>query len=127
FNPQNGSDNGTYNSVQYIDTGIILKVRPRVARDGMVFLDIAQEVSKPVGNPDDNGNVRIDTSKVTTSAVATSGETIVLAGLISEGNSRGATGVPGLSRIPVLGGLFGQQGNSKTRDELVVLITPTVV
>jgi len=127
FNPQNGSDNGTYNSVQYIDTGIILKVRPRVARDGMVFLDIAQEVSKPVGNPDDNGNVRIDTSKVTTSAVATSGETIVLAGLISEGNSRGATGVPGLSRIPVLGGLFGQQGSSKTRDELVVLITPTVV
>lgn len=127
FNPQNGSDNGTYNSVQYIDTGIILKVRPRVARDGMVFLDIAQEVSKPVGNPDENGNVRIDTSKVTTSAVATSGETIVLAGLISEGNSRGATGVPGLSRIPVLGGLFGQQGSSKTRDELVVLITPTVV
>jgi general secretion pathway protein D len=127
FNPQNGSDNGTYNSVQYIDTGIILKVRPRVARDGMVFLDIAQEVSKPVGSADENGNVRIDTSKVTTSAVATSGETIVLAGLISESSGRNATGVPGLSRIPVLGGLFGQQGSSKTRDELVVLITPTVV
>lgn len=127
FNPQTGGDNGTYSQVQYLETGIILKVRPRIARDGMVFLDIVQEVSKPTGIADRFGNVRIDTSKVTTSAVATSGETVVLAGLINDGNNRSATGVPGLSRIPVLGGLFGQQGSSKTRDELVVLITPTVV
>ncbi|WP_240097425.1 type II secretion system secretin GspD [Thermomonas flagellata] len=127
FNPSTGSGNGTYTSVQYLDTGIILKVRPRITRDGMVFLDIVQEVSKPTGIADANGNVRIDTSKVTTTAVAPSGETVVLAGLISDGNNRSATGVPGLSRIPVLGGLFGLQGDSKTRDELVVLITPTVV
>ena len=126
LNPGNGNEN-TYSSVQYLDTGIILKVRPRVTRDGLVFLDIVQEVSKPTGEPDDNGNVRIDTSKVTTSALAPSGETIVLAGLISDGTSRNSTGVPGLSRIPWLGGLFGQQGKTTTRDELVVLITPTVV
>ena len=127
FNPQTGGDTGTYSQVQYLDTGIILKVRPRISRDGMVFLDIVQEVSKPTGIADKFGNVRIDTSKVTTSALAPSGETIVLAGLISDGTSRNSTGVPGLSRIPWLGGLFGQQGQSKTRDELVVLITPTVV
>lgn len=127
FNPQSGGGTGTYNQVQYLETGIILKVRPRIARDGMVFLDIVQEVSKPTGIADPFGNVRIDTSKVTTSAVASSGETVVLAGLISDGSNRSATGVPGLSRIPVLGGVFGQQGSSKTRDELVVLITPTVV
>jgi general secretion pathway protein D len=127
FNPSNGGANGTYTQVQYLDTGIILKVRPRITRDGMVFLDIVQEVSKPTGVADVNGNVRIDTSKVSTTAVAPSGETIVLAGLISDGSSRSATGVPGLSRIPVLGSLFGQQGSQKTRDELVVLITPTVV
>ncbi|MFZ5607882.1 MAG: type II secretion system secretin GspD [Pseudomonadota bacterium] len=126
FNPAGGST-GTYSQVQYLDTGIILKVRPRITRDGMVFLDIVQEVSKPTGVADANGNVRIDTSKVTTSAVAPSGETIVLAGLISDGSSRSSTGVPGLSRIPVIGSLFGQQGSEKTRDELVVLITPTVV
>ena len=126
LNPNNGGTN-TYSSVQYLDTGIILKVRPRVTRDGLVFLDIVQEVSKPTGVADDNGNVRIDTSKVTTSALAPSGETIVLAGLISDGSERGSAGVPGLSRIPVLGALFGQQGQTKTRDELVVLITPTVV
>ena len=60
-------------------------------------------------------------------AGATSGETVVLAGLISEGSGSNSSGVPGLSRIPVLGGLFGMQGKSKNRDELVVLITPTVV
>jgi general secretion pathway protein D len=126
LNPGNDNDS-TYSSVQYLDTGIILKVRPRVTRDGLVFLDIVQEVSKPTGLPDNNGNVRIDTSKVTTSALAPSGETIVLAGLISEGTDRNSTGVPGLSRIPWLGGLFGQQGQTKSRDELIVLITPTVV
>ena len=126
LNPGNDNDS-TYSSVQYLDTGIILKVRPRVTRDGLVFLDIVQEVSKPTGLPDNNGNVRIDTSKVSTSALAPSGETIVLAGLISEGTDRNSTGVPGLSRIPWLGGLFGQQGQTKTRDELIVLITPTVV
>lgn len=127
FNPANGGSNGTYSSVQYLDTGIILKVRPRITRDGMVFLDIVQEVSKPGSVADIYGNVRIDTSKVSTSAMAPSGETVVLAGLINDGSTRSATGVPGLSRIPVLGGLFGQQGSGKTRDELVVLITPTVV
>src|SRR5690606_39420986 len=60
-------------------------------------------------------------------AAVPSGETIVLAGLITDGSERGSSGIPGLSRIPVIGGLFGQQGASKTRDELVVLITPTVV
>ena len=126
LNPGNGNDK-TYSSVQYLDTGIILKVRPRVTRDGLVFLDIVQEVSKPGSIADDYGNVRIDTSKVTTSALAPSGETIVLAGLISDGTEKSSTGVPGLSRIPWVGGLFGQQGKTTTRDELVILITPTVV
>ena len=126
INPNSDGDT-TYSSVQYLETGIILKVRPRVTRDGMVFLDIVQELSRPTPVVGANGNPRIDTSKVTTSAAAPSGETIVLAGLISDGTDRNATGVPGLARIPVIGGLFGYQGSSKTRDELVVLITPTVV
>jgi general secretion pathway protein D len=127
FNPSNGGNNGTYSQVQYLETGIILKVRPRITRDGMVFLDIVQEVSKPTGIADANGNVRIDTNKVHTSAAVPSGETIMLAGLISEGTERSSSGIPGLSRIPVIGSLFGQQGNSNSRDELIVLITPTVV
>jgi len=126
INPNNDSDS-TYSTVQYLETGIILKVRPRITRDGIVFLDIVQEVSKPTDIEGVSGNVRIDTNKVHTSAAVPSGETIMLAGLITEGTTKGSTGVPGLSRIPLIGGLFGMQNNSKTRDELVVLITPTVV
>ena len=129
LNPNGGNSEATYSSVQYLETGIILKVRPRITRDGMVFLDIVQEVSTPqdATTADANGNVRIDTNKVRTSAVIPSGETIMLAGLITDGASKTSSGLPGLSRIPVIGGLFGQQGTSTRRDELIVLITPTVV
>jgi general secretion pathway protein D len=130
FNPTNtGNSEGTYSQVQYLETGIILKVRPRITRDGMVFLDIVQEVSTPqdASTADANGNVRIDTNKVRTSAMIPSGETIMLAGLITDGASKTSSGIPGLSRIPVIGGLFGQQGTSTKREELIVLITPTVV
>jgi general secretion pathway protein D len=51
----------------------------------------------------------------------------MLAGLITDGASKTSSGIPGLSRIPVIGGLFGQQGTSTKREELIVLITPTVV
>ncbi|MCA1714334.1 MAG: type II secretion system protein GspD, partial [Gammaproteobacteria bacterium] len=55
FNPiDGGTDRGTVSQVQYLDTGTILKVRPRVTKDGMVFLDIVQEVSSPSGPPDRN-------------------------------------------------------------------------
>lgn len=113
--------------VQYLDTGTILKVRPRVTRDGMVFIDIVQEISQPVGQPDQNGNVRIDTRRLKTEAVVQTGNTIMLAGLISDGVTRGSSGFPGLSRIPVIGGLFGTQNTNSSRNETIVLITPTIV
>jgi len=128
FNPTTGSDN-TYSQVQYLDTGIILKVRPRVAKDGVVFLDMVQEVSSPGAQDtaDRNGNVRIDTRKLKTEAAVQSGDTVMLAGLISDSVERGASGFPGLSRIPVIGGLFGQQRSAKTRNEVIVLLTPTII
>ncbi len=117
----------TYSQVQYLDTGTILKVRPRITRDGMVFLDIVQEVSSPGSVQDRNGNVRIDTRKLKTEAAVQSGDTVMLAGLISDGVTRGSSGLPGLSRIPVLGGLFGRQTSRTDRNEVIVLLTPTVV
>jgi len=127
-NPGVGTEN-TYSQVQYLDTGTILKVRPRVAKDGVVFLDIVQEVSTPGSQDtaDPNGNVRIDTRKLKTEAAVQSGDTVMLAGLISDGVTRGATGLPGLSRIPVIGALFGTQGSKTTRNEVIILLTPTIV
>jgi general secretion pathway protein D len=117
-NPSTAAET-TYSQVQYLDTGTILKVRPRVAKDGMVFLDIVQEVSTP-GPPasaDPNGNVRIDTRKLKTEAAVQSGDTVLLAGLISDGAERGSSGFPGLSRIPVIGACSARsvRGNRATR------------
>ncbi|TXH71565.1 MAG: type II secretion system protein GspD [Lysobacteraceae bacterium] len=125
-NPVLGNNN-SISQVQYLDTGVILKVRPRVTKDGTVFLDIVQEVSSPGSTPDANGNVRIDTRRLKTEAIITSGDTVLLAGLISDDSTRGSSGFPGLSRIPVIGGLFGRQSNGQGRTEVVVLLTPTIV
>ena len=117
----------SYSQVQYLDTGTILKVRPRVTKDGTVFVDVVQEVSSPGSVPDRNGNVRIDTRRMKTTAIANSGDTIVLAGLIQDSATRGSTGFPGLSRIPIIGGLFGQQRHDNRRSEVIILLTPTLV
>ena len=129
FDPISGGT-GTVSQVQYLDTGVILKVRPRVTRDGMVFLDIVQEVSSPGPIPQNcelNCNVPIDTRRLKTEAAIQSGETVMLAGLISDGVTTGSSGVPGLSRIPVIGALFGTQGRRTDRSEVIVLLTPRVI
>ncbi|BCT91801.1 type II secretion system protein D [Lysobacter helvus] len=126
FNPDTNTS-GTISQVQYLDTGTILKVRPRVTKDGVVFLDLVQEVSSPGSEADQNGNVRIDTRRLKTEAAIQSGDTIMLAGLISDGVTRGSSGVPGLSRIPWIGGLFGTQTTRTDRTEVIVLLTATVI
>lgn len=126
INPGDSGDS-TYSQVQYLDTGTILKVRPRVTQNGMVFLDIVQEVSTPGTQEDRNGNVRIDTRKLKTEAAIQSGDTIMLAGLINDGVNGGSAGFPGLSRIPIVGALFGMQRRSNARNEVIILLTPTII
>lgn len=125
-NPGVGNDT-SYSQVQYLDTGVILTVRPRITKDGMVFLDIVQEVSAPGGKEDRFGNVRIDTRKLKTEAAIQSGDTVMLAGLIRDSSARGSRGFPGLNRIPVLGGLFGTQTSVTQREETIVLLTPKII
>ena len=125
-NPTQGNT-GTISQVQYLDTGTILKVRPRVTQDGTVFIELVQEVSAAKPTADPNGNRTISTNRLKTSAVAQSGDTILLAGLISDTDSKTGKGLPGLSRIPVVGGLFGQQGKEHSRSEIIILLTATIV
>jgi general secretion pathway protein D len=109
---------------QYLSTGVILSVTPRINAGGRVTLDVNQEVSNPTS---DSANPNIATRKAQTVVTVSSGETMVLAGLISDLNSTGSYGLPLLSKIPLIGGLFGSQSLIKKRTELVLLITPTVV
>ncbi|RZZ89413.1 type II secretion system secretin GspD [Pseudoxanthomonas winnipegensis] len=133
YSVNTGLNSQTYSQVQYLDTGVILKVRPRVTKDGTVFMEIAQEVSSPGASPSNCDpsvsacNVPINTRFVKTEAAVQSGQTIMLAGLITDSVTDSSSGVPYLSRIPVLGALFGQKGQKTGRNEVIVLITPTIV
>ncbi|ODS63131.1 MAG: type II secretion system protein GspD [Arenimonas sp. SCN 70-307] len=128
FNPiDGGGGTGTFTQVQYLDTGVILTVTPRISRDGTVFMEIEQEVSSPGDSPDANGNLAINKRKLTTEAAVQSGETVMLAGLISDSTLDGSDGLPGLSRLPVVGGLFGRKTQDKLRTEVIILVTPRVV
>ncbi|MBW8311980.1 MAG: hypothetical protein K0M64_08060, partial [Rhizobium sp.] len=133
FNPilgdQTGGGTGTYTQVQYLDTGVILTVKPRISRDGTVFMEIDQEVSSPgpARAEDPSGNREINKRSLVTEAAVKSGETVMLAGLITDNQSQGSSGVPGLSRLPVVGGLFGSKTQTKDRSEVIILVTPRVI
>lgn len=114
-------------SVQYLDTGIILSVTPRINSSGLVGLDITQEFSIPGAvNAALANSPTVSKRSTKTQVSVQSGETMVLGGLISEKAIDGSGGLPILSSIPVLGGLFGTTDRTRTKTELIVLITPRV-
>ncbi|MBD8526444.1 type II secretion system secretin GspD [Pseudoxanthomonas sp. CAU 1598] len=121
----NGNNN-TVNSTQYLQTGITLSVTPRVNPGGLVFLEIEQEDSTP-GDVGAGGNPQISQNTISTEIAVQSGQTVLLGGLIKQTDSKGSSGVPGLHKIPVIGGLFGKKNDSSVRQELIVLITPKVI
>jgi general secretion pathway protein D len=132
--PTTGTGEPTFNPtvgqsyVQFRDTGIILHVTPRVNPGGLVYMEINQEQSTP-GDASTAiaGNVPVDKRVVDTEIAVQSGQTVLLGGLISDTEQQSKNGVPGISRIPILGALFGSQSRNHQRQELLVMITPTVI
>ena len=124
-----GGVTSNYNQsyVQFRDTGIKLDVTPRVNPGGLVYLEISQEESTPDGTPDATGNVAVNQRTIDTEIAVQSGQTVLLGGLIRETTGESNSGVPGLSRIPLIGKLFGSTAKTYLRQELLVLITPTVI
>ncbi|MEI9932272.1 MAG: type II secretion system secretin GspD [Rhizomicrobium sp.] len=124
-----GVDPTVANEIQYMPTGVILTVTPRVNDSGLVLLDIAQEVSdvKPGSSGGDNTTPTIEDRKFNSSIAVHDGQTIALGGLIRDNNSHGRDGLPYLSQIPYLGALFGSTDNIDNRTELLVLLTPRVI
>lgn len=126
-NGNTNSDN-TYSQVQFRQTGVSLKVKPRISSNGMVFMEITQDVSSPSSDgPVIGGNVSVDNNKLHTEVAVMSGETIAIAGLIKTEQGNGSSGFPGLARLPVIGALFGNKTVRDNRQEILVLITPTVI
>ncbi len=112
---------------QYIDTGVLLQVTPHINAGGLVTLEVQAEVSVAgtVANPCDAPP--INTRSVQTLLAVPNGQTMVMGGLILEDKENSSAGLPLLARIPILGGLFGNQELKNNRTELVLFITPRVV
>ncbi|HYE49869.1 MAG TPA: type II secretion system secretin GspD [Azospirillaceae bacterium] len=118
----------TANSIEYVDTGVILGVRPRITQGGMVAMEVFQEVS----NVNRTANTGALTPTIARRAIDTSvsvrtGQTVVLGGLISDRETQGRSGIPLLSDIPGLGALFSERTRGAQRTELIVFITPRIV
>ncbi|MFZ5465927.1 MAG: type II secretion system secretin GspD [Pseudomonadota bacterium] len=118
---------GLLEAYQYRDTGVRLKVTPRVNVGGLVTLDIVQEVTD-IGSKDPDTKQYTFLQRAIESVVAVqSGQTIVLGGLILENNTDAERGIPGVYKVPVFGKLFGTTEESTQRTELLVMLTPRVV
>lgn len=116
------------NSVEYRNTGVILKVTPRVNSTGLITLDIDQEVSEVAPTTSSNiDSPTINDRHIATSVIVKDGETIALGGLIRDNVDKSQAGIPVLSELPGIGPLFRSTSNSKERDELIVLLTPRVI
>jgi len=115
-------------TIQYKDTGVILKVKPQVNEGGLVTLELSQEVSTySIQKIFDSDQVVISKREAVTNLVAQNGQTIVIGGLITELTSNANEGIPFLSKIPLFGYLFGGTTDKYERRELIILLTPHVM
>jgi general secretion pathway protein D len=114
-------------SVEYRDSGIILRVTPRVNAGGLVSMSIEQEASLIAQTAEPTLTPTIQQRRITSTVAVQSGETVVLGGLIQDTRDNKESGIPLLRDIPALGFFFGGKKNDKKRTELLVLITPRAV
>ncbi|HTI99834.1 MAG TPA: secretin N-terminal domain-containing protein [Dongiaceae bacterium] len=124
-----GYNSGSRSQYQQSQIGISLDVTPLINPDGLVVMDIQQQVQQVGGSVTIDGNdVPITQDQNASSKVAVrNGETIVMGGFIQNQKSETKSGVPYLQDIPLLGGLFRSTKNTSSRRELLVLIRPTVL
>ena len=125
------ANNTVVNTIDYKNTGIILRVLPRANATGNIVLDIEQEISNvaagggAAGAP--NLTPTISQRRVKSSISVISGQTVLLAGLINETESIQRQGIPLLDSIPGVGDAFSHQNKTRARTELILFIRPTVI
>lgn len=127
------TDTSTTQTVQYLDTGVQLYVRPFVSKTGDIRLEIKPQVStadikeiKAAGG----GTVTVPdevTQEVVTNIMVPDGMTVVIGGLFTETTTYGRSQVPGLGDLPIIGAAFRGTTDSTARDEIIFLVTPTIV
>ena len=126
---QTEGDTNFLQQVSYRKTGVQMDITPIVQASGRVDLEISQSLSeaRPTAATSLDGSPTILNRTLTTSLTLRDGGALLMGGLISDTQSGGDTGVPGIARIPVLGRLFRADSHQEDRTELVILVIPYVV
>ena len=124
----NNSNSGSVNPFQTIerkDVGLTLKVRPQISENGTIKMDIYQEVS----NVSETTTAGLVTNKrsIESSVLVDDGQIVVLGGLLQDEYSDNKQAVPGLSDLPVLGGLFRSESRSRKKTNLMVFLRPVII
>jgi general secretion pathway protein D len=123
------ANNTVVNTVDYRNTGIILRVSPRVSANGNVRLEIEQEISNVVPSTNAAANLTptISERKVKSSISIANGQTVLLAGLIQDQKNENKSGIPLLDELQGIGNAFATQDNTKSRTELIIFIRPQII
>jgi general secretion pathway protein D len=120
--------NSIVNTVDYKNTGIILRVQPRINSNGNVLMDVEQEISSVAQNGNQTSlTPTLSQRRVKSSIMVTSGQTVLLAGLVNETQSRNRSTIPIVDQIPLLGDASGSNGRALARTELIIFIRPQII
>jgi len=123
-----GTEQFVTETVEYRDVGILLTFTPYINDEGIVTLEIEQEVSEVKSTSVGASlNPSFFKRSVSTTLIATQDRSIVLGGLVKERRERTRDGIPFLYKIPVIGWIFGARSDSVNRTELLIFITPRVI
>jgi general secretion pathway protein D len=126
---QSGGSSLFANTISNRKTGVTLSITPRVNPSGVVTLEVDQEVSTPQA-PSTSSSIQspsFSQRTVNTQVTVQDGDMIAIGGIISETNGYSTSGLPFLSRLPVLGAAFGGRSSNLQRTELIIFITPRVI
>jgi general secretion pathway protein D len=115
------------NTIQMRNTGVILKVLPHVNSNGTVQLEVDQEISNVVNADQQTLTPTIAQRRVHSTVSVVSGQTVLLAGLISERDQKSQSGIPGLREIKFIGDLLGSTSGTRTRSEIIVFIKTRLI
>ena len=113
-------------NTQFVDATLRLKVTPHITPDGRVSMKVEAQNDSP-GETTPTGQLAINKKKATTEVLIQDGETAVIGGIMQVARSEGQSGLPWLSKIPVLGYLFRKDTNTARNRELLIFITPKIL
>ncbi len=121
---------GVSESVNYLDVGLKLELEPNIYLEDEVAIKVGLEVSnilETINRASGTQVYRLGTRNASTTLRLKDGETQILAGLIQNDERRATNKVPGLSDLPLIGRLFSNQNENRSKTEVVLLITPRIV